>query len=283
MRRVVLWIICGLCCSATFAEDYYVDNINGRDQNDGLNAEPLNALTGPVKTIRQAMELVRSGDAIHLAHTGVPYYESLSFVGNRLSGVEAIPLRLFGNGATISGLRGLPRQGWQRISADTWQITFNRKGSYRILRDGVPLPEFRPEKDADVLDSLPPGQWCSYRGSVYYRQDGLEEPGLQRFDYAADEVGITFYHVEHVRIVDLTVEHFRLDGINAQNICHGISLENVISRENGRAGLAVSGTSTVVMQGGRLEKNGRHAAIITGKGTLETSEAEFDVEPTVKP
>jgi hypothetical protein len=271
-----------ICAGLAQAENFFVDNVNGRDQNDGLTEEPLNALTGPVKSIRRALELVHSGDSIILANTGVPYYESLSLVGDRLGGVESVPFTIFGNGATLSGLRGLPRQGWRRVSGDLWKVTFNRKGGYFLLRDGFPLPEHRPEKTPQPLASLPPGHWCGYRGSVYFRQDGLEEPAMQRFDYAADEVGITLYQVEHVRIVDLTLEHFRLDGVNAQNMCRGIRLENVACRENGRAGIAVGGTSTVEFVQGRLEGNGRHSALITGKGLFETSEAELDVEPTVQ-
>lgn len=284
MRLGMGCALCGLllCARGLPAEDYYVHNIDGRDQNDGLSDEAVNASTGPLKTIRRAMELAGTGDTIHITNTGTPYYESLSFVGERLSGVESFPFTIVGNGATLSGLRGLPRQGWRRVNEDLWQVTFNRKGSYKLLRDGLPLTEYRPETTDGILDALPPGQWCAYRGSVYFRQDGLEEPSLQRFDYAADEVGITLYHVEHVRIVDLTVEHFRLDGINAQNMCKTITLENVVTRENGRAGVAVGGTSGVSMQQSKSEGNGRHSALITGKGSLNSSETEFDVEPDVK-
>jgi hypothetical protein len=285
MRRGLGCALCGLliCAGVLPAENYYVHNIDGRDQNDGLADAAVNASTGPLKTIRRAMELAGSGDTILITNTGTPYYESLTFVGERLSGVESVPFTIVGNGAILSGLRGLPRQGWRRVEEGLWQVTFNRKGFYKLLRDGVPLTEYRPENSTDVLETLPPGQWCAFRGSVYFRQDGLEEPGLQRFDYAADEVGITFYHVEHVRIVDLTIEHFRLDGINAQNMCNTITLEDVICRENGRAGVAVGGTSSVSMQDCKSEGNGRFSALVTGKGSLNASGTEFDVEPEVKP
>jgi hypothetical protein len=268
--------------SITSAENYYVDNLNGRDRNDGLTDVPLNSLTGPVKSVRRALELAGSGDSIFLTNTGVPYYESISLVGLRHSGVLNVPTTIYGNGATLSGLRGLPRQGWRQVNADTWEIRFTRKGFYRLLRDGFPLPEHRPDDASRLLESLPPGQWGAARGSVYFRQDGLEDPTMQRFDYAAGEVGITLYQVEHVRIEDLNVEHFRLDGVHAQNMCRDITLSNVTSRENGRAGLAVGGTSSVQLRNGRLEGNGRDSALVTGKGLLEVVGSQIDVEPTVR-
>lgn len=286
MRQVMRLIILGVFLNAIGelpAATYYVDNVNGREGNDGLSEAALNALSGPVRSINRALELVQSGDTIILTNTGVPYYESFSLVGRRLGGVSNVPLTILGNGSTLSGLRRLPADGWQTEGGGLWRVSFTRKGFYRLLRDGFRLPEHQTADGVDPRPTLPPGQWCAYRGSVYYRQEGLNEPGRERFDYAADEMGITLYQVEHVRIVDLNVEHFRVDGINAHNMCRGVVLENVVCRQNGRSGLAVGGTSSVIFRGGRLEQNGRDAALITGKGTLDVQEAELDTEPTVLP
>lgn len=285
MRRASLWAVFGLCCATGFvaAENYYVSNLDGRDQNDGLAEKPLNALTGPVKTIRRGIELAGTGDTIVIANTGEPYYESITLVGNRVSGIGRLPFTIRGNGATISGLRQLPKEGWRRIGPELWQVSFNRKGFYYLLRDGFRAPEYQPDNLTDILETLPAGHWCAYRGTVVWRQQGINEPTEDRFDYAADEMGITLYHVDNVKIVDLVVEHFRVDGINAHNMCSEIVLENVTCRENGRAGLAVGGTSKVVFREGKLEANGREAALVTGKGLLTVENSDLDAEPTVKP
>lgn len=284
MRRLALIAFAGLSVftGTISAENYYVNNLNGRDRNDGLVETPVHTISGPVQTIRRALELVGSGDTINLANTGTPYYESISFVGLRHSGVKSIPLTLAGNGATLSGLRGLPRQGWNQAGKGLWQLSFSRKGDCVLLRNGFLVTEHRPDESASILETLPVGQWAAHRGSVYFRQDGIVDPTMERFDYGAADMGITFYQVEHVRIQDLIVQHFRIDGINAYNMTHGIILDNVTTRENGRAGLAVGGTSSVRMLGGNSESNGRHSVLITGKGSLETSDPEFDVEPDVK-
>jgi hypothetical protein len=264
------------------AADFYVDNVNGRDLNDGRDRLSRGANSGPVQSLRRALQLVASGDTVVVANTGVPYYESLSLVGSRMSGVPAVPLTIEGNGATLSGLRELPPLGWHSEGGDLWRVSFNRKGFYRLFREGAPLPEHRVEGQSDPRASLPLGHWCAFRGSVYFRQDSLDEPATERFDYAADEMGITLYQVDFVRIVDLNVQHFRVDGIHAQNMCRGIVLENVVSRENGRAGIAVDGSSTVTLRGGKSEGNGRESALITGRGHLVAEDAHFDVQPTVR-
>jgi hypothetical protein len=265
------------------AGNYFVNNRSGRDQNDGLSEVALNALTGPVRSINRALELAGSGDAVHVADTGTPYYESLSLVGARHSGAKNVPFTIYGNNAVISGLRQLPSKGWREASDGIWQVSFNRKGYYFLLRDGVALPEHRGEASANILETLPPGQWCAFRGAVFYRPNGFVIPTQDRFDYAADEMGITLYQVEHVKIVDLTVQHFRVDGVNAHNMCVGITLENVTSRENGRAGLAAGGTSSVTLLNSKLLGNGRDSALITGKASLDVRESELDVEPSVRP
>ena len=287
MRILRRWL-CGVVCGAwalagsASAENFYVDNLNGRDINDGLTQVPLNALTGPVRSINRALQLAGSGDTISIANTGRPYYESLALVGHRLGGVQHVPFTILGNGATLSGLRQLPRSGWRRVTPELWQVSFTRKGFYRILRNGLSAPEFRPDSQEGILESLPPGQWCVWKGSIYFRQDSIVEPPEERFDFAADEVGITLYQVEHVRIVDLKIEHFRLDGIHAQNMCQAIELEGITSRENGRAGLAVGGSSSVMFLAGRLSKNGRHSALITGRGRLEIEASRLDARPTAE-
>lgn len=284
MRQIVCVIVgYAMFVGVANAENYFVNNRSGRDQNDGLSEVALNAVAGPLQSINRALELAGAGDAIHLADTGTPYYESLSLVGARHSGAKNVPFTIFGNNATLSGLRQLPRYGWRRVSPDLWQISFNRKGFYFLLRDGFALPEHRGEDSASILETLPAGQWCAMRGSVFYRQEGLVEPAAERFDYAADEMGITFYQVEHVKILDLTVQHFRVDGVNAHNMCRDVTLENVTSRENGRAGLAVGGTSKVTLLDGNLAGNGRDSAIITGRGLLDVQTSNLDVEPTVRP
>jgi len=74
--------------------------------------------------------------------------------------------------------------------------------------------------------------------------------------YAAKETGITLTHVQGVSIVDLLVQGFRIDGINAANSARDIRLVHVTARGNGRSGIAVGGACVVGLEGCLLGNNG---------------------------
>jgi hypothetical protein len=69
-------------------------------------------------------------------------------------------------------------------------------------------------------------------------------------------VGITLYHVEHVGIVDLTIQGFQLDGISAFNSARDVTIAGVTCRGNGRSGIAVGGASQVLISACLLGDNG---------------------------
>lgn len=94
---------------------------------------------------------------------------------------------------------------------------------------------------------------------------GIEPPSQRDFGIAFHDVGLTLYHVYNVRIVDLTLRHFRLDGVSAHSLCRNIVLENVTSTGNGRAGLFVGGTSGVEAVNCTLSGNRRHELLIRGR------------------
>jgi hypothetical protein len=73
--------------------------------------------------------------------------------------------------------------------------------------------------------------------------------------FAAEEVGITLLDVEAVVIHNLELRHFRLDGINAHDRCTRVILDAVRLIENGRAGLAVGGSSSVGIKDSKVEGN----------------------------
>ena len=76
---------------------------------------------------------------------------------------------------------------------------------------------------------------------------------------------------------------FRFDGLRAQNMCRDVTLEKVNCLNNGRAGIAVSGTSRIEMVGGSLSENGRHSLLVSSPATANLREVTTDVEPTVIP
>lgn len=265
-----------------FARDIFVDNLVGDDMFEGRNNVVSDSRTGPVRSLRRAMHLARFGDQIILTRPGAVYYDSLSLTGTRHSGTAQYPFTLIGNGAILSGMRAVPPEGWRKAGPDVWKLTLTRKGFYRLLRDGVPLPESKPDDIENPLASLAAGEWVAWRGSLYYRGDGAA-PSQQSFAYSAEQTGLSLYQVDHVRIVDLTLRDFRFDGLRAQNMCRDIKLENVTCINNGRAGVAVSGSSHVEIIGGHFAENGRHQIQISGPATATLSDVAMEGEPTILP
>lgn len=255
--RALVIVLVSFIGSAS-AKEIYVDNLGGRDSDDGQVAVARQGNTGPVKSLARAVQLARFADTIILKNTGTPYYESLSLMGNRHSGSVGAPFTIMGNGAVISGLRTVPPEGWRLQAPRLWKLTLTRKGYYQLLRDGKPLTEYIPDDGVNPLETLEAGQWVSWKGSLYFRQDSNDAPELQNFAVTADQTGISLHQVSNVQIVDVTLQHFRFDGLHAQGLCDNIELDNVSSVENGRAGIVSSGASTIAIFGGEIARNGRH-------------------------
>jgi hypothetical protein len=93
-------------------------------------------------------------------------------------------------------------------------------------------------------------------GFVYFCVDPLKLPEDYALTYAQRRVGITLFHVDGVRILNLTVEGFQLDGINAYNSARDVLLSQVTCRGNGRSGVSVGGASSVSIESCLLGDNG---------------------------
>jgi hypothetical protein len=262
------------------AAEIYVDNRHGSDGYDGEARLPTGGKTGPTQTLRRAFQLVEDGDTIIMANRGVPYFESISMVGRRHSGVRLRRFTLIGNGAVISGARQIPPSAWRSHGEGLWQMRPWRKGHYQILLNGRALAEHRQKKSEINFPKIPKGQWAAWRGSVYLKTDPITQIEKLPLSFAALEAGITLYAVHDVVISDVIIQHFRLDGINAHDRCRNITLQKVTLRENGRAGLAIGGTSTVVLRDSKINGNREHSMLITEFAGAEVVNTEFEKEPT---
>ena len=261
--------------STAVASDIYVDNSSGRDGNDGQTLIASDGNTGPVYSLERAAQLAQFGDVIVLMNTGKPYYGSLSLTGDRHSGTANRPFVVEGNGAIISGLRSVPHASWHQEGHRLWKLTLTRKGYYRLRRNGQTLPEEVSPCGCDPRLTLKPGHWAAWQGSLYFRQDGVDRPESQNFAYAADQTGISLHQVNHVLITNVTLQHFRFDGLHAQGLCDHIVLENVNAVENGRAGVVSSGASRLKILGGRIGNNGRHQLLVLDRSTAKPDNCDI--------
>ena len=265
------------------AEVYYVNNRVGADRHDGLVETPLSNTTGPVKSISQALKLASFADTIIVANTGVPYYDNLSFQGEKHSGDPVRPFRLIGNGATITGAMVIPEGAWREAGRDVWQVTPFRKGYFQLVRDGKALPEVRPQPGEkwDSIPDLEVDQWCTWNGSIYYRVERYVEPVTQRMSIARRSCGITVFAAHDIVISDLTIQHFRLDGVNLHDLATNIQLEKLTLHENGRAGLAIGGASSGRVNSSDIERNRHHSVLIQEAAAIALEDCILDADPTV--
>jgi hypothetical protein len=245
--------LCPFSSGELSARDLFVDSQLGDNIADGRSEQPVDEFSGPVKTISRALRFARPGDTVHIANRGVPYFESLEVVGRRFSGGFAIE----GNGAVVSGARTIPFEAWKLVGNNVWRFTPFRKAWYQLIEGEKAVPEYPCPSGATSLPEIPVGQWCAWRGSIYYHSQKGVSPALGDivFAFAAEEVGITLLDVDDVTIHNLELRHFRLDGVNAHDRARNVVLDSVRLIENGRAGLAVGGSSLVGLKDSTVEGN----------------------------
>jgi len=274
-----LFVMTGLARGATL----FVDSRIGDDRNNGLSPTNEGSLNGPLHTLQRAIQIAGKGDEIRLTNNGTAYYGGITLFGERHSGYPLSPFTITGNGAVVSGAKPVPAGRWEFVQDQVWRLEPLRKAYYQLLRDGKALPETACPPDAKSLPPLPEGQWCAWRGAIYYHAVGVSDPNGGDFALADEEVGITLLDVHDVIIQNVTLQHFRLDGINAHDRCREVLLDHVTCAENGRSGVTVAGTSHVYLLESELKGNRRYSLLISEHGVAELEGCRLDQPPTTEP
>jgi hypothetical protein len=242
--------------STAGGREIFVDNLAGDDRSSGQQPDNSTYQNGPVRTITKALQLVGNSDTIVLAKSDQPYRECISLVGSQHSGVPREPFIIRGNGAILDGSAPVPPEAWQHYRGATFRFRPPRMGSEQLFLDDRPATRVLAGRGATDPPELQPGQWCSLRGDIYFCVEPTKLPADYRLSYACLQTGITLLHVDCVVIADLTVQGFRVDGINLFNSARHVSLVDVTCRGNGRSGLAVSGASLADLDKSGLGDNG---------------------------
>lgn len=266
------------------AANIYVNNATGADRNDGSAATTVGTFAGPVRTISRAIRLAGPSDVIVLANSGSPYFDEVTLDGRRTSGNAARPFQIEGNGATLSGAMALPYEAWEEVGRDLWKVTPYRKGQYQLVRNGAAVAERRRAADEQwpEVPALNVNQWCVWKGSIYLHSEHNADPREMGYGIAHRQCGITIHNAQHVVISNLTVQHFRIDGISVHDRASDVVLRNVRLVENGRAGVTVAGSSRVKIDGAETVANRSFSMLVQEAAGVAVSNAVFDQEPTVQ-
>ena len=238
------------------ARDFYVNNVAGNDRFRGTQQQSLDDEAGPVKTIARALQFAIAGDRIVLVNTGEPYRESLTLFGSRHSGTSKRPFTIQGNGAILEGADEIHIDRWQHVYDNVFCFRPYHLAYQQMFLNNRPVPRVLCSHPCTAPPELQPLEWCLHRGHIYFRAEPFKRPEDYPLTVATRQVGITLFHVENVAIVDLTIQGFQLDAVNAHNSARDIVLQQVICRGNGRAGIAVGGASRVTIESSLVGNNG---------------------------
>lgn len=264
------------------AADIHINNRVGSDAFDGTAPQIATTLSGPVRTVRRALELMKPGDTLIFGDSGTPYYDSLNLVGARFSGSPVLPFLILGNGATLCGIRRIPPEAWQPAGRGLWQVQFSRKGSTRLFRAGAAVPEQRLLPGDSLAEAIPQDAWGKRAGVVTVHLSPEIAPAEEEWSYAAADFGVSLVNVHHVEIRDLKILGFRVDGVNVDGNSRAVRLDGVTVQECGRAGVAVGGSSRVELSRCIVRDHGRHSMLLTEQSGASVDETDFgDVEPLV--
>jgi hypothetical protein len=238
------------------ARDIYVDNIAGNNRYLGMRQQSLNDETGPVKTIARALQIAIPSDRVVLVNTGQPYRESLTLFGSRHSGTLNRPFTIQGNGAILEGADEIHVDRWQHVRDTVFRFQPQHLAYQQLFVNNRPVPRILCSHPCTSPPELQPLEWCLHRGFVYFRTEPLKRPEDYALTVATRQVGITLFHVDNVALLDLTIQGFQLDAVNAHNSARDVVLQKLTCRGNGRAGVAVGGASLVSIDSSLVGNNG---------------------------
>ncbi|MDR2345333.1 MAG: hypothetical protein LBE18_04635 [Planctomycetaceae bacterium] len=241
-----------LSSSLTFGRDIFVNSSVGDDINSGLNERDNGTQNGPVRTIRQGLKLSRAGDRLIL-DASKPYKESITLSGKNISSRNSENAFIIeGRGAILDGTEPIPMDVWKFYKDDIFRFQLTLADVnvtyFHILKDNKPIKRIHAASDATHLPNLEIESWCLFRGYIYFRTNGKKSPMFAEdydLSYSERKTGISIIQANNIKIHDLTVQGYQLDGIAAVNGAMNIILDDVTCCKNGRSGLAVGGGSSV--------------------------------------
>ena len=271
-----------VCVEGAPAATVYVDNVGGDDLHDGGQPTNLGG-SGPVRTLRKALRICHAGDRILLADTGQPYRESISLSTADHCGTALSPFIIDGQGAILEGAELVPVDGWKNERGSVFRFRPPRSTYQQLFLDGQPAAQRKLAAGETHLPQLEPLEWYRRGAELYFRVEPDKLPRDYDLAYSHRQAGITVYHVHDVLITNLIVQGFRLDGINVNDGVAKCEIQGVISRGNGRSGIAVAGSSKARVANCVVGDNGEEQLLVEGVSStvVEGSQLIANTAPAV--
>ena len=260
MRSVVLLLsilhLLAWVQAAADARDIFVSNTAGDDKFTGFSAQSAGDGGGPVRTIGKALRVAGQGDRVVLDNSGRPYHESVTLEGSHNSGTSLGRFTLAGNGATLDGSAPVPPRAWENYRGAVFRFRPPHSENQQLFLDDRPASRVIADLLAGSPPKLEPRQWCQLGGYLYFCVEPTRLPADYRLSYSSLDTAITLLAVAKVAIRDLSIQGFRLDGIQAANAAHDVAITGIVCRGNGRSGITVGGASLVDLDSVSAGDNG---------------------------
>ena len=236
------------------AKEVYVDNTNGNDNAPGTK-------TSPVRTIRHAMELLASGDTLHLTPNPQPYTEPIHFSGrNRhLAGNPGRPTIVDGHGARFSGLRHRTASEWTKTGRDIYTLQLNnnawvmdRQGYWSgfpiVFADGKPLPWKKSKSElvpnSYVLTKVFGAKKTPEHNKLHVRLEPGKTPADVKLETPHGDYAVCVEGADNVTIRNIKAEYYPGDGFDSA--WRKVVFEGVEGRRNMDQGISAHASELVV-------------------------------------
>ena len=265
-----------LAVAPAAARDIYVNNVDGDDLLDGSISQRRGVFEGPVRTIRRALRLAGKSDRVIIANAGKPYRESVSLSTGRHTGDRQRPFTIVGNGAVLDGSLPVPNAAWEHYRDDVFRFRPSWLGNPVVLLNDRPAkrrPDAIRHRRKPLLEPL---EWEAYGAYIYFCVEKIRRPEDYAISHAVRPCGITLYQVHDVRIENLFVQHFRIDGIHVNDGVRRCELIQITARGNGRSGIFVGGASyEIVVRRCLIGDNSTAQLLLRGFSQTEVLQSEL--------
>ena len=258
------------------ATTWYVDNFKGNNTYDGRSPEFLGGSpgTGPVSTIRLAIDRSGPCDTIVIVPGSGPYYEEIAIGASRHWGTALEPFTILGNGAVVSGDAPVPPAAWEWVADDVFRFFPPRLSGSLLLLDGEIVPCGEAEGSNEIR-ALKVGQWSQFGGWIHMRSDSKQKLSSLPLRVTSLRSGLSLVGARFVRVEDLSFEGFSIDGVAVID-SFNFELSGVQCRHCARAGMSIAGASTGVLSSCSSSANGRFNLLVDTPARIVQSRMSVD-------
>ena len=285
MKRTALILFPLLLGGTLAAKDVYVYNVNGSDRAAGT-------ISAPVRTIRRGMELLASGDTLHLKPNARPYTEPIHFSAknSHLAGKPGRPTIVDGHGARFSGLRHRPLSDWKKTGSDTYTLTLRNNawvmdqqgywsGFPIVFADGKPLPWKKSKADlvpnSYVLTKVFETKKTPEHNQLHVRLEAGKTPGDVKLETPFGDYAVCVESVDYVTIRNIRAEYYPCDGFDSA--WRKVVFEGVEGTRNMDQGISAH-ASEIVVKNSRFHGNAGGGIVdvaMPWKGSIRRSNVRY--------